>query len=170
MSHFKTLATATVALSVLGLVAAGPAAAKVEGDTIILGSAISFTGKYSTNGIHASNGYNLAVKRINEMGGVSVGGTNYKLEIKYYDDESTPLRTAQLFERLIKQDGVQYLLGPYSSATTKAAAKVTEKYQIPMVEAEGASRSLFTQGYRYLFCVMRSPPRSPKRPAAIPPM
>jgi branched-chain amino acid transport system substrate-binding protein len=154
MSHFKTLATATVALSVLGLVAAGPAAAKVEGDTIILGSAISFTGKYSTNGIHASNGYNLAVKRINEMGGVSVGGTNYKLEIKYYDDESTPLRTAQLFERLIKQDGVQYLLGPYSSATTKAAAKVTEKYQIPMVEAEGASRSLFTQGYRYLFCVI----------------
>ena len=43
-----------------GLVAAGPASAKVEGDTIVLGSAISFTGKYSTNGIHAKNGYNIA--------------------------------------------------------------------------------------------------------------
>ena len=150
----KTLATATVALSALGLVAAGPAAAKVEGDTIILGSAISFTGKYSTNGIHASNGYDLGVKRVNEMGGVTVGGKQYKLKIQYYDDESTPLRTAQLFERLIKQDEIKFLLGPYSSATTKAAAKITEKYKIPMVESEGASRSLFTQGYKYLFCVI----------------
>jgi branched-chain amino acid transport system substrate-binding protein len=154
MFRLKTLATAAVALSALGLAAAGPAAAKVEGDTIILGSAISFTGKYSTNGIHASNGYNLGVKRVNEMGGVTVGGKQYKLEIQYYDDESTPLRTAQLFERLIKQDEIKFLLGPYSSATTKAAAKITEKYKIPMVESEGASRSLFTQGYRYLFCVI----------------
>ncbi|MCG8694966.1 MAG: amino acid ABC transporter substrate-binding protein, partial [Minwuiales bacterium] len=37
---------------------------------------------------------------------------------------------------------------------TKAIAPVTEKYKIPMVEAEGASRSLFTQGYRYLFAVL----------------
>ena len=154
MFRLKTLATAAVALSALGLAAAGPAAAKVEGDTIILGSAISFTGKYSTNGIHASNGYDLGVKRINEMGGVTVGGKQYKLEIQYYDDESTPLRTAQLFERLIKQDDIKFLLGPYSSATTKAAAKITEKYKIPMVESEGASRSLFTQGYKYLFCVI----------------
>ena len=48
-------------------------------DEIILGSAISFTGKYSTNGIHAKNGYDIAVKRINEMGGVKVGGKSYKI-------------------------------------------------------------------------------------------
>ena len=46
----------------------------VKEDTIVLGSAISFTGKYSTNGIHASNGYNLAVRMINEAGGVKIGG------------------------------------------------------------------------------------------------
>jgi len=128
--------------------------AKVVGDTIILGSAISFTGKYSTNGIHAKNGYNLAVKKINEGGGVKVGGKAYKLKIMYYDDESTPARTAQLFERLIKQDEIKFTLGPYSSATTKAAAPVIEKYKIPMVESEGASRSLFTKGYKYLFAVL----------------
>jgi branched-chain amino acid transport system substrate-binding protein len=76
------------------------------------------------------------------------------LKIIYYDDESTPLRTAQLAERLINQDGVKYMLGPYSSATTKAIAPITEKYKIPMVEAEGAARSLFTQGYRYIFAVL----------------
>ena len=46
-----------------------PVQAKVVGNKIILGSAISFTGKYSSNGIHASNGYNLGIKRVNEMGG-----------------------------------------------------------------------------------------------------
>ena len=131
-----------------------PVQAKVVGNKIILGSAISFTGKYSSNGIHASNGYNLGIKRVNEMGGVKVGGKTYLLEVKYYDDESTPARGAQLAERLIKQDGIKYFLGPYSSGLTKAIAPVTEKYKIPMVEAEGASRSLFTQGYRYMFAVL----------------
>ncbi|MDA0304798.1 MAG: amino acid ABC transporter substrate-binding protein [Proteobacteria bacterium] len=150
----KSLRALTFGVAAAGLLAAGPVNAKVEGDTIVLGSAISFTGKYSTNGIHAKNGYNLGVKRINETGGVKVGGKAYQLKIIYYDDESTPLRTAQLGERLIKQDGVKYFLGPYSSATTKAMAPITEKYKIPMVEAEGASRSLFNKGYKYIFAVL----------------
>ena len=86
--------------------------AKVEGDMIVLGSAISLTGKYSSNGVHTQNGYNMAVDRINKMGGVKVGGKSYKFEIIYYDDESNPKRAAQLAERLIKQDGVHYMLGP----------------------------------------------------------
>ena len=139
---------------VIALALSLPVQAKVVGNKIILGSAISFTGKYSSNGIHASNGYNLGIKRVNEMGGVKVGGKTYLLEVKYYDDESTPARGAQLAERLIKQDGIKYFLGPYSSGLTKAIAPVTEKYKIPMVEAEGASRSLFTQGYKYLFAVL----------------
>jgi len=150
----KFVGALAMGVAAVGLLAATPASAKVEGNTIILGSAISFTGKYSTNGIHAKNGYLLGVKRINEMGGVKVGGKSYKLKIKFYDDESTPARTAQLLERLIKQDGIKYFLGPYSSATTKAAAPIMEKYKIPMVEAEGASRSLFNKGYRYLFAVL----------------
>ncbi len=153
-NHHRRPIAALFAATALGVLSTLPAHARVDGDTITLGSAISFTGKYSTNGIHASNGYNLAVQRINEMGGVKVGGKSYKLAVKYYDDESTPARGAQLAERLVKQDGVQFMLGPYSSGLTKAIAPVTEKYGIPMVEAEGASRSLFTQGYRYLFAVL----------------
>jgi branched-chain amino acid transport system substrate-binding protein len=151
----RRVALATMGVAAAALIVTAPAAqAKVEGDTIILGSAISLTGKYSTNGIHAQNGYELAVKQINGMGGVKVDGKTYKLKIVYYDDESTPARGSQLAERLIKQDGVKFMLGPYSSGLTKAIAPTTEKYKIPMVEAEGASRSLFTQGYKYLFAVL----------------
>ena len=128
--------------------------AKVEGDTITLGAAVSLTGKYSTNGMHTKNGYDLGVKVINETGGIVVNGKKYKVAITYYDDESTPARGAQLAERLINQDKVQYLLGPYGSGLTKAMAPVTEKYQVPMVEANGASVSLFTEGYKYLFAIL----------------
>ena len=142
-------------ISVLALVFSfGTANAKVEGNTIILGAAVSLTGKYSTNGEHTKNGYELAVKRINDMGGVKVKGKSYKFKVIYYDDESNSKRAAQLAERLIKQDGVKYMLGPYSSGLTKAIAPVTEENKIPMVEANGASRSLFTKGYKYLFAVL----------------
>ena len=144
--------SAAVAIGVAGM--AGGAMAKVEGDTITLGSAISLSGKYSTNGLHTQKGYDFAVERINEAGGVKVGGKSYKLAIKYYDDESAANRATQLAERLIQQDGIEYMLGPYSTGMTKAVAPVTEKFKVPMVEAEGASRALFTQGYRYMFAVL----------------
>ena len=141
-------------LAAAGLIFAGTAVAKVEGDTITFGAAVSFTGKYSTNGKHTKNGYELAVKRLNEMGGVKVAGKAYKIQVKYYDDESTPARAGQLADRLIKQDKIKFILGPYGSGPTKGMAPITEKYKIPMVEGNGASRSLFNKGYRYLFAVL----------------
>ena len=68
--------------------------------------------------------------------------------------KSTPARAAQLVERLISQDKVKFMLGPYSSPMTKAILPVTEKYKTPMVQAEAASRSLFTQGYKYHFGII----------------
>src|SRR3546814_7735515 len=92
----RSLSGRAIAGATAGRLAAGAASAKVEGDTVILGSANSLTGKYSSNGIDTQNGYDLAIKVINEMGGVTVGGKKYKLAVQYYDDESTPARTAPL--------------------------------------------------------------------------
>ncbi len=144
----------------LSLIVAGTAmlftnsAVMADCKDLVLGSAISLTGKYATNGVHAKNGYEFAIQKIKEAGGVNIGDDCYNFSVIYYDDESKGDRGATLAERLINQDQVQYMLGPYSSGLTKAIAPVTEKYQIPMVEAEGASRSLFNQGYKYLFAVL----------------
>jgi len=141
--------------AVVLLLATSPSgSAKVEGDTVILGAPVSLTGKYSVNGKNTKDGYEIAVKRLNQMGGVKVSGKSYKLKVVYYDDESTPARGAQLTERLIQQDDIKFVLGAYSSALTKAMAPVTEKYKVPHVEANGAARELFTEGYKYLFAVL----------------
>ena len=146
------IATALLAAALMLLPALG--FGRVNEDTIVLGAAVSLTGKYTTAGNHTRKGYDLAVKMINERGGVRVAGKDYRLEVLYYDDESTPARGAQLAERLIRQDGVRFMLGPYSSGLTQAIAPVTERYQVPMVEGNGASRQLFNKGYRYLFAVL----------------
>lgn len=144
----------TISLAIGALFATTAIATAADCETVTVGAAISLTGKYATNGVHTQNGYEFAIKKISENGGIKVGDKCYNMSVTYYDDESKGDRAATLAERLINQDKVQFMLGPYSSGMTRAIAPVTEKYQIPMVEAEGASRSLFNKGYRYLFAVL----------------
>ncbi len=144
-----------VCLGMTSLVMTGGIDAGAETpDEIVLGAAVSLTGKYAQNGLNTKNGYDLAMNKINEKGGVKLGDKTYKLAIRYYDDELTPARGTELAERLIKQDGVKFILGPYSSGLTKAILPIVEKHKVPMVEGNGAARELFTKGYRYIFAVL----------------
>ncbi|MGH6727414.1 MAG: amino acid ABC transporter substrate-binding protein [Pseudolabrys sp.] len=147
---------AGIALAVAaGAFAFAPIAAQAQTcGEIELGAAVSATGIYAANGTNTKNGYEFAVKKINNAGGVKIGGKCYHFKVKYYDDESTPARAAQLVERLIDQDKIQYVLGPYGSPLTKAILPVIEKYKTPLVQGEAASRSLFTQGYKYHFGIV----------------
>ena len=91
-------------------------------DTILFGAAISITGKTAKEGGYTRDGYQIAIDKINEMGGIKVGGKTYKVDLKYYDDETKPERTAQLIEKLINEDKVNLILGPYGSSPTGTAA------------------------------------------------
>ena len=59
------------------LLLGGQSATAQECEEIVLGSAISLTGKYATNGIHAKNGYEYAIMKIADAGGVEFGGKCY---------------------------------------------------------------------------------------------
>ncbi len=85
-------------------------AAKVVGDKIIIGTVISLTGKKTTDSLFFKNQLNESVKNINNDGGIKVGGKYYIFEIIYYDDESNIKRANQLIERLILNEGVQFLI------------------------------------------------------------
>ena len=84
MNKLVKLFITSISALTLALVSFTSSFAKVDGEYIVLGSAISLTGKYSSNGVHTQNGYNMAVDRINSMGGVKVGGKTYKFDIIYY--------------------------------------------------------------------------------------
>ena len=136
-----------VAVIALGLMAR-PA---LGADEIVLGSAISQTGKYAREGKFYVDAYTLTVDAINKAGGVKVGGKPYKLALKLYDDQSDPNLSVRLFTRLVTSDKVNFLLGPYSSGITIPASAVSEKYEVPMVQGGGASGKIFDRGYKYIF-------------------
>jgi branched-chain amino acid transport system substrate-binding protein len=127
-------------------------------DTITFGAAISLTGKTFKEGESVRDGYRLWIDTVNARGGLQVGRRSYRVALRYYDDESRPERTVQLMEKLIAEDQVQLLLGPYGSDPTAAAAAVAERHRIPMVEGSGAAESIFANGYKYTFGVL-SPAR-----------
>lgn len=135
------------AIAVLGITAAPSLAA----DEIVLGSAISQTGKYAREGKFYVDAYTLTVDAVNKAGGVKIGGKSYKLALKLYDDQSDPNLSVRLFTRLVTSDKVNFLLGPYSSGITIPASAVSEKYEMPMVQGGGASGKIFDRGYKYIF-------------------
>ncbi len=120
-------------------------------DVIVLGTAMSQTGKYAREGKFYVDGYAIALDAINKAGGVKVGGKAYSLELKMYDDQSDPNLSVRLFTRLVTSDKVNFLLGPYSSGIVIPASSVSEKYEIPMVQGGGASGKIFDRGYKYVF-------------------
>ena len=139
-----------------GLVLPITSAQAEQKEVILIGATMSLTGQHATNGRHSRKGYQLAVNLINENGGLEVGGRKYDLKVIYYDDESNPKLAAKFAKRLISKDNVQFMLGPYSTAITEAVADVTEKYRVPMVQANGASLSLFEKDRVYMFAVLSS--------------
>lgn len=122
--------------------------------TITFGAALSLTGRVSTEGRLVKVGYDIYVDEINKRGGIRVGGVPHRVAIKYYDDQSDAATSVKLYEKLINEDGVKLLLGPYSSGITFAASAATEKYQLPMVAAHAAASNVYQRGFKHLFATL----------------
>ena len=60
----------------------------------------------------------------------------------------------RLYEKLITEDKVDAVMGPYSSPVTEAVANVTEKYKKVMVAPLAATTSIFKKGRKYIFMVI----------------
>ncbi|GAC1577737.1 MAG: amino acid ABC transporter substrate-binding protein [Candidatus Elarobacter sp.] len=151
----------TAALGILALCTSllAPAVpASAAGDTIVFGSAVSLTGSLTKEGHLTQEGYDFWKDYVNAHGGMKVGGKSYKVDIKYYDDESKPATAASLAERLIDQDHVNFILGPYGSGTAFTVAQMVERKKMPMVEGNGAAEKIFSQNFKYTFGVL-SPAR-----------
>ena len=130
-----------------------PTYGKVVSNKIVLGAAISLSGKYSLSGEHTKNGYDFAIKKINEMGGVKVGGKTYQLEIQYYDDESNSLKAIALAGRLIQHEGIEFLLGTSNLNSSIAVAEEIKKFSVPMIDINTFSKSLLDKHNKFFFTI-----------------
>jgi len=146
MASWKRLAPAALA----GVVFASlplPAAAQTP---IKIGASMSVTGTYAKPGTYQKQGYDVCIDELNAKGGI----LGRKVELVIYDDQSQPATAVRLYEKLITEDKVDAVMGPYSSAVSEAVANVTEKYKKVMVAPLAATTSIFKKGRKYIFMVI----------------
>lgn len=135
------------------LLAAAPPGAAGEG-VVRLGAALPLTGPLATDGKKQQRAYELWKELVNAQGGVRVGSDRYRAEIVYYDYESKTPTATKLVERLIAQDGVRFILGPFGSGATGAVSAITERSGAVLIAPLASSPALYTRGYRFFFGVL----------------
>lgn len=103
--------------------AGSPSPAAPTGEPIVVGSTLSLTGAFAATGaIHKIVGEQF-VERLNANGGL----LGRPVEWTVVDDESDQAKVSQLYERLISQDGVDLIMGPYATPNILSAMAVAER-------------------------------------------
>jgi branched-chain amino acid transport system substrate-binding protein len=137
---------------------AQPTTASAKPCTITFGAAVSLTGATAKEGEYVKNGYNMFIEDVNKEGGFKVGSQKCTLVLKIYDDESNADTSAKLIEKLVTEDKVNLLLGPYGTGPVFSASAIAEKYDVPMVEPGGAGMKIFTRGFKNVWGTLPAAP------------
>jgi branched-chain amino acid transport system substrate-binding protein len=140
-----TFFLALLAISSAQLVTQGALAA----EPIRVGVTASLTGDYAAPGSDLLEGLKMWAHDVNARGAL----LGREVEIVSYDDQSDPDTSARLYERLISDDKVDLLIGPYSSDVTLVASNVAEAHGLPMVSPSASATDIWSRGYRNIFQV-----------------
>ncbi len=146
---------AAVTLLCSGFIAffAGSSRAIAADDAISIGVVLPITGKEGKNGQYQKEGIELAIKQINDTGGIFVKDKGKKLLIKeiFYDDGSDSAKSASLTERAMSSDNVTAVLGGYSTALGEAESVMPDRYKTPWITTGAGATAIFSRGYQFAF-------------------
>jgi len=142
-----SLWTLAGALTLAWLLGSVPAAAQAP---IRIGASLSLTGTYAKPGTYQKEGYEVCADELNAKGGL----LGRKVEFVMYDDQSSTQTAQRLYEKLITEDKVDAVMGPYSSGITESVAGISEKYKKVLVAPLAATTSIFRQNRKYIFMVI----------------
>ncbi|MDP1910737.1 MAG: ABC transporter substrate-binding protein, partial [Hyphomicrobium sp.] len=140
MTKMLALAAATL----FALAASGPANAE---DPVKIGVALSQTGNLADSAAPYFKGLDLWRQQANARGGL--GGR--QVEFVVYDDRSDPGTAARLYERLITNDRVNFVISSLGSATAATGSAVAEKHKVLMINGGGAAEAIQQRGFKYVF-------------------
>lgn len=141
-----------------GTAAASPGAGSpaAGGPAIKVGVVTSLSGDDVFGGNLTRRGYDFWAETVNAQGGVEIGGQRYPVQMFYADDQSQPATGADGAERLITQDQVDVIFGPYTSGVTLAVAPICDKYKVPMIAGSAESPNVWKAQPQYTFGIIPS--------------
>ena len=103
-----------------------------------------------TSGVPSVHGAELAVKTVNERGGVMLGGTPHRVVLVVKDYEDRADSATSVARALINQERIDALIGPQFSRHAIPVSLVAENARIPMVSPLSSSPAT-TQGKQFVF-------------------
>ncbi len=112
-------------------------------EPIRIGTTQSLSGPLQDFGINQLRGLQMWVGDVNARGEL----LGRPVVLVHYDDESNPGRSVELYRKLIVEDKVDLLIGPYSSDITLAASQVAEEHNMPMLTLGASADEIWAQGY-----------------------
>lgn len=104
----------------------------------------------ATTGLPAVDAARLAVAGVNEAGGLEVGGRRYTITLVVEDDQGNPETAVSAAQKLINQEGVAAIVGPFFSSNAIPVAEIAEQARIPMISPTSTNPQT-TAGQQYAF-------------------
>jgi branched-chain amino acid transport system substrate-binding protein len=142
---FPILSVATVAA--IMMLSSAPSQIRAADQPIRIGATASETGALAVDATYHLRGEQLAVDDVNARD----GWLGRRVELKYYDDKSEAGTAVRLYTRLVTQDKVDFLIGPYSSGITQAVVPLINKYQMATIEPGASLPEIYTPGNEWNF-------------------
>ena len=98
-------------------------------DQIVVGSNFELTGNHAQYGTNAAKGFKLAIKEVNDAGGVN----GKQIKIVEADSKSEAAESVNAATKLISDDKVIALVGPAVTANVIAESQVAADNKIPVI-------------------------------------
>jgi branched-chain amino acid transport system substrate-binding protein len=92
-----------------------------------IGAVDSLTGWMAAGEQPTNDGAKLAMEWINDKGGITVKGVQYKVELLTEDAKSSPEGMAAAVTKLVDKEGVKFIIGGVNPVMNTAASSITEQ-------------------------------------------
>ncbi len=153
LSHSpRLLALGTTAVLATALLAAcgnSTSGSSSSAKPILIGTSLSLTGDFSTDGVAFERGYGLWESEVNAHGGID----GRKVQLIILNDNSSPTQVDTNYTDLITVKHVDLTFGPFSSLLTAPAAEIAHRYGFAFIEGAGGSPLVFGEKLPNVFDV-----------------
>ncbi|MBF0537499.1 MAG: ABC transporter substrate-binding protein [Nitrospirae bacterium] len=124
-----------LSLVVLGLHIAGcdKRGNQAQTDVIKIGVVAELTGDIPAVGVSCKNAAEMAVKAVNDAGGIDVAGKKYKVQLFMEDNAARADQSASAVQKLIEQRGVVAIIGPNASTGAIPASEIAEASKVTLI-------------------------------------
>ena len=130
-----------------------------DGSVFKLGLVSPLTGAGATSGAVQANAAKMAVNEINEAGGIN---GILPIELFSEDDEGTPVKSVNVTQKLVNQDGIDAMIGALNSSCTLANMQVTSASSVPQITPSSSNAKIVELGNKFIFRMTATDPTHAK--------